>query len=191
MRLLEWNLPLRATAVLCSALVVPGDFRFYAQAAPPQQPASTADQAAPLNQGQLESLVAPIALYPDSLLGQVLAASTYPLEVVEARRWLQSNGNLQGQALVTAATQQDWEPSIQALVVFPAVLQQMDDNLKWTTALGNAFLSQQQDVMSAIQSMRQKAQNSGALQSNAQQTNRRAAGRWIECHHHPAAGILT
>src|SRR5262245_26137683 len=165
MRMFPWNFSLRATAALCCALLVPGDVRVHAQS-PPQQPAS----GAPLNQGELESLVTPVALYPDDLLGQVLAASTYPLEIVEARRWLTSNSNLKGQELVNAAAQQNWEPSVQALVVFPSVLQQMDSNLKWTTALGNAFLAQQQDMMNAIQTLRQKAQNKGTLQSNAQQT---------------------
>jgi hypothetical protein len=118
---------------------------------------------------QLNSLVAPIALYPDSLLAQVLAASTYPLEIVSAQRWVQQNSNLKDKALVEAAGKQDWDPSIQALVAFPAVLKMMDQSLDWTTALGNAFLAQQSDVMTAVQRMRMKAKDSGKLQSNEQQ----------------------
>ena len=114
-------------------------------------------------------MVAPIALYPDSLLAQVLAASTYPLEIVTAGRWVKQHSNLTGKALVEAAGKQDWDPSIQALVAFPSVLQMLDQNLEWTTALGNGLLAQQGDVMSAVQRMRQKAQASGKLQSNAQQ----------------------
>src|SRR5262245_62429190 len=111
MRMFPWTFSLRATAALCCALLVPGDVRVHAQS-PPQQPAS----GAPLNQGELEGLVAPVALYPDDLLGQVLAASTYPLETVEARRWLTSNSNLNGQALLNAAAQQVCEPSGPAMV---------------------------------------------------------------------------
>ncbi len=131
-------------------------------------------QAAPdvplLNPQQLDDLVAPIALYPDPLIAQILAAATYPLEVVEADRWLQSNTNLQGTALTDAAQSQPWDPSVQALVVFPTVLAMMDRNLKWTTDLGNAFLAQQGDVMDAIQRQRQRAQAAGKLASNEQQT---------------------
>jgi hypothetical protein len=105
----------------------------------------------------LDSLVAPIALFPDSLLAQVLAASTYPLQIVTAARWVQQNSNLQGKALVEAAGNQDWDPSIQALVAFPTVLKMMDQSLDWTTALGNTFLAQQADVMAAVQRMRMKA----------------------------------
>src|SRR5947207_1773773 len=101
-------------------------------------------QAAPpipvLSSAQLESLVAPIALYPDPLLSQLLAASTYPLEIVEAAQWLQQNSALTRAALEDAARQQDWDPSIQALVLFPDVLQQLSQNIRWTTDLGNAFL---------------------------------------------------
>ena len=103
---------------------------------------------------ELDSLVAPIALYPDPLLAQIFAASTYPLQIVEAERWLQQHASLKGQALTAAAAKQDWDPSIQALVVFPSVILQMDRNLQWTTALGNVFLAQQEDVMAAVQRMR-------------------------------------
>jgi hypothetical protein len=103
------------------------------------------------------------------LLGQVLAASTYPLEIVEAGRWLQQNGNLRGQQLIDAAKQQNWDPSVQALVAFPDALNLLDKNIQWTTDLGNAFLSQQSDVMSAIQRMRARASANGKLTSTPQQ----------------------
>ncbi|MDE3186089.1 MAG: DUF3300 domain-containing protein, partial [Acidobacteriota bacterium] len=119
---------------------------------------------------QLDDLVAPIALYPDPLLGQVLAASTYPLEVVEAQQWLQQNGNLHGQDLINAARQQNWDPSVQALVAFPDVVTMLNRDVRWTTDLGNAFLAQQQDVMAAIQRMRVRAEQNGKLSSNQQQT---------------------
>ena len=131
-----------------------------------QQPATQ-----PLMQPQqLDDLVAPIALYPDPLLGQVLAASTYPLELVEAEQFVQQNANLHGQALINAARQQNWDPSIQALVAFPDVLALLTRDVRWTTDLGNAFLAQQQDVMAAVQRMRVRAQSNGRLQSNAQCT---------------------
>src|SRR5208283_3447595 len=119
---------------------------------------------------QLDNLVAPIALYPDPLLGQVLAASTYPVELVEAQQWLQANGNLHGQDLVDAAKQQTWDASVQALVAMPDVLAKLNQDIRWTTDLGNAFLAQPADVMAAVQRMRTRAQENGRLQSNAQET---------------------
>src|SRR5271155_4084403 len=119
---------------------------------------------------QLNAMVAPIALYPDNLLSQVLVASTYPLEVVEAAQWLRQNRNLQGQQLVDAAKQQNWDPSIQALVVFPDVIARLNSDIRWTTDLGNAFLAQQADVMNAVQGLRAQAEASGKLNSNSQET---------------------
>ena len=116
-----------------------------------------------LSPDQLDNLVAPIALYPDPLLGQVLAASTYPLEIVEAQQWLQQNSNLQGAQLMDAAKQQNWDPSVQALVAFPDALSLLSNDIRWTTDLGNAFLAQQADVMSAVQRMRARAQANGKL----------------------------
>src|SRR5579871_4196368 len=135
------------------------------QGPPPQQSA----QGQILSPEQLSNLVAPIALYPDNLLGQVLAASTYPLEVVEAAQWLQQNRGLQGQQLVDAARQQNWDPSIQAMVVFPDVLNRLASDVQWTTALGNAYLAQQSDVMAAVQRLRAEARANGKLYSTAQQ----------------------
>ena len=119
---------------------------------------------------QLDNLVAPIALYPDPLLGQVLAASTYPLELVEAQQWLQQNRNLSKTQLMDAARQQNWDPSVQALVAFPDVLATLNRDIQWTTDLGNAYLAQQNDVMAAIQHMRLRAEQNGRLASTQQQT---------------------
>src|SRR5579863_7428955 len=130
------------------------------QAGPPPQP---------LSQPQLEDLVAPIALYPDNLLSQILVASTYPLEVVEAQQWLLQNKTLTGQNLINAAQRQNWDPSIQALVVFPDVLGRLNQDIRWTTDLGNAFLAQQADVMAAVQQLRARAQANGKLQSGPQE----------------------
>ncbi|HZP22052.1 MAG TPA: DUF3300 domain-containing protein, partial [Terriglobales bacterium] len=140
------------------------------QAPPDQAPADQAPvQAPPMSADQLQQLVAPIALYPDSLVAQILAASTYPTQVVEAERWLEANQGLQGQALADAVDQQPWDPSIKALVPFPNVLANMDKNLSWTSALGDAYFNQQQDVLSAVQVMRKRAQEAGTLQSTPQQ----------------------
>ena len=136
-----------------------------AQQAPPVPPPP--DQR--LSPDQLNDLVAPIALYPDPLLSQVLVACTYPLEVVQAYQWAQRNPGISGPALTQAAQQQDWDASVQALAVFPDVLKRLNDDVAWTTNLGNAFLAQQQDVMDAVQRMRQKAQQAGKLQSTEQQ----------------------
>jgi hypothetical protein len=118
----------------------------------------------------LDDLVAPIALYPDTILSQILAASTYPIEVVEAQQWLQQNRGLKGQQLLDAAKQQNWDPSVQALVVFPDVLTRLNQDVRWTTDLGNAFLAQQADVMHAVQDMRAKAEANGKLKSTPQET---------------------
>jgi hypothetical protein len=114
--------------------------------------------------------VAPIALYPDALLSQVLVACTYPLELVEAEQWLQRNRNLQGAQLVDAARKQNWDPSIQALVVFPDVLNALNSDIRWATDLGNAFLAQQADVMNAVQRLRSQAMAAGKLNSSPQET---------------------
>ena len=134
---------------------------------------------------QLDELLAPIALYPDQLVGQVLMASTYPLEVVEASRWRQdsANANLQGDQLAAALEQQSWDPSVKSLVQFPQVLSMMDQNLQWTEQLGDAFLAQQSDVSNSVQNLRQRAQTAGHLQSTPQQTVAGGSGR----DRHPAS----
>ena len=127
-------------------------------------------QASKLPADQLDSLVAPIALYPDPLLAQVLAASTYPLEIVLLQRWLETNKNLKDQQLADAAAKQPWDASVQALAALPEVVKLLGDNIQWTTDLGNAFLAQQSEVMDAVQRMRRKAQDKGALHTTQQQT---------------------
>jgi hypothetical protein len=120
---------------------------------------------------QLDSVVAPIALYPDNLLSQTLVASTYPLEIIQLRQWLDRNQDLarDQQKLTEAVKKQPWDPSIQAMAVLPDVVKRLADDIQWTTDLGNAFLAQQSDVMDAVQRMRKKAQDKGSLQSNEQQ----------------------
>ncbi len=141
-----------------------------AQDAPLAGPAQQAAPVSALSPQQLDNLVAPLALYPDPLLSQVLVASTYPLEIVEAYQWLQQNRQLTGTALIDAAKQQNWDPSVQALVAFPDVLTRMNQDVRWTTDLGNAFLGQQKDVMAAIQRLRARAQANGKLKSTPQET---------------------
>ena len=134
-----------------------------------------------LKPAQLDQLVAPIALYPDQLLSQVLMASTYPLEVVEAERWLSANKNLTGDALKAAADKQDWDDSIKSLVATPSVIDMMNAKLDWTQKLGNAVIAQQADVMDAIQRLRAKAQANNKLQTTQQQkvTVRQNQGRQV------------
>ena len=127
-------------------------------------------QAQKLTSDQLADLVAPIALYPDALLSQVLVASTYPLEVVQAQQWLRRNESLRGEALMEAARQQPWDASVQGLLAFPDALATLNEDIQWTTALGNAFLAQESDVMLAVQRMRARARSTGKLSSNRQQT---------------------
>lgn len=119
---------------------------------------------------QLQQLVAPIALYPDALVAQILAAASYPGQVVEANRWMQQHTNLTGESLAQAVDQQPWDPSVRALTQFPTVLDNMDRNLSWTSALGDAYINQPQDVLDAVQSMRQRAYEAGNLQTTPQET---------------------
>jgi hypothetical protein len=151
--------------VLGSSFFLFGAGLIRAQQPPPLPPP---DQA--LSPQQLENLVAPIALYPDPLLTQVMVASTYPLEVVEAYQWLQQHPGVTGSALTEAAQQQNWDASVQALVAFPDVLKQLNADVTWTTNLGNAFLAQQAEVMDAVQRLRQQAQQAGKLNSTPQET---------------------
>jgi hypothetical protein len=126
--------------------------------------------AQPRDAGQLEQLVAPIALYPDTLVAQVLAASTYPAQVVDADHWRRAQGYASPNQIAAGADAQTWDPSLKALTAFPQVLAQMDRNLQWTTDLGNAYYNQPQDVLEAIQVMRQRAQAAGNLQSTPQES---------------------
>src|SRR6201987_5089158 len=133
-------------------------------APPPSQPDQTL-----LKPEQLEALVAPIALYPDALLANMLAAATYPLEVVEADRFVKDKKNLKGDALKTEVDKKGWDDSVKALTATPSVLDMMSDKLDWTKSLGDAMLAQQADLMDAIQRLRQKAQSNNKLTSNKQQ----------------------
>jgi len=137
-----------------------------APAVPQDSPPSSYTQQSP---AQLQQLVAPIALYPDPLVAQILAATTFPEQVVEADRWVQANPGLQGPALGQAADQQPWDASVKALTAFPAVLGNMDKNLSWTSSLGDAYYNQPQDVMDAVQAMRGRAQQAGNLKTTPQQ----------------------
>ena len=126
----------------------------------------------------LQQLVAPIALYPDALVAQILAAATYPTEIVEAERWMQAHSDLTGEAPAQQVDQQPWDPSVKALTQFPSVLENMDKNLAWTSSLGDAYANQQQDVMDAVKAMRQEARQAGNLKSNEQE-NVKAQGNTI------------
>jgi hypothetical protein len=132
-------------------------------------PPSLFAQGAPskvFKQEELDQLLAPIALYPDDLLTQILMASTYPLEVVQAERWAKQNKSLKGDALKAALDKQTWDDSVKALVPFPDVLTMMSEKLEWTQKLGDAFLAQQKDVMDTVQSLRRKANAAGNLKSS-------------------------
>ena len=143
----------------------------HAAMAQSPQPATAPAQADQLlKPEQLDALVAPIALYPDTLLAEILMASTYPLEVVEADRWAEANKNLKGDALKAAVDKQSWDDSVKSLVATPSVLDMMSTKLDWTQALGNAVLAQQPDVMDAVQRLRAKAEANNKLMSTPQQT---------------------
>lgn len=120
-------------------------------------------EAPAYSQAELDQMLAPIALYPDVLLSQVLMAATYPLEIVEASRWTQANPSLEGDEAVQAVADKNWDPSVKALVGFPDLIQQMDENLTWTRQLGDAFLLQEEAVMETVQRLRQKASTNGSL----------------------------
>jgi hypothetical protein len=161
-------------AVLLCVLLV----QFCAQAESLAPASQSSDQAAqapqesgPVKQNpeQLQQLVAPIALYPDALIAQILAASTYPTQIVEAERWMQRHSNLKGNDLGKEADKQDWDPSVKAMVQFPSVLENMDKNLSWTSSLGEAYVSQPEDVTNAVQTLREEARKSGHLNSSDQE----------------------
>src|SRR6478752_1001179 len=132
-------------------------------------------QQQPLNQQELAQLVAPIALYPDALLAQVLTASTYPLEIAMAARWSEKNVNVKGAALEEAMQKQTWDPSVKGLTSVPQVLAMMNEKLDWTNQLGEAFLAQPDDMQTAIQALRKQAETTGNLKSGKEQKVRRVA----------------
>jgi hypothetical protein len=163
----------RLVPTVFTLMLMPVGMQLFAQDQPYDQQippyAQQQQQQQYFSPQQLESLVAPIALYPDALLSQVLVASTYPQEIMEANQWLLQTGGQQGQNLIEAAQQQNWDPSVQALAPFQDVITRMASDERWTTDLGNAFLAQQADVMSAVQRLRVRAQQSGRLTDTAQQ----------------------
>jgi hypothetical protein len=158
--------------LLFVALLLMNDVVVFAQEAAPAptpSPMQEAKDAPKIPNDQLDSLVAPIALYPDPLLSQVLVASTYPLELVQLQQYLEKTAGFLSEKAVTEAVQkEDWDPSVQAMAVLPSVVKRLAENIKWTTEMGNAFLAQQADVMDAVQRMRTKAKDGGKLQSNEQ-----------------------
>lgn len=156
---------LTRTAVFLAAACLAAPLAF----AQSYEPVAAADSApasqAAFSDPELDQMLAPVALYPDELLSQVLMASTYPLEVVQAARWSRANPGLQGDDAVSAVDSMDWDPSVKSLVAFPDVLQQMDRNLDWTQRLGEAFLAQQDGVMASVQRLRGAAMQAGNLAS--------------------------
>jgi hypothetical protein len=138
-----------------------------------QPPAPAEPLPAPVPQQstqELDQLVAPIALYPDALVAQILAGATYPTQIVEADRWLQQHPDLKGDALAKAVDAQSWDPGVKALTQFPGLLGMMDKNLSWTSSLGEAYVNGQQNVLDAVQVMRRRAQQAGNLKSTQQET---------------------
>src|SRR5438477_2481114 len=156
------------TAVMCSMLLIPGQLSSAGPGLAAQQGSAPEEQAPKIPNDQLDSLVAPIALYPDPLLAQVLAASTYPLEIMQLQQWLTKNKGLKDKALQEAVIKQPWDATVQALAALPDVVKRLSDDIQWTTDLGNAVLAQQSDVMAAVQRMRAKANDTGNLKSNQQ-----------------------
>ncbi|MGH8800347.1 MAG: DUF3300 domain-containing protein, partial [Casimicrobiaceae bacterium] len=153
-----------AMLLVLAGIVSPSHAQSYGE------PADASTQSVSfLPQEQLDALLAPIALYPDDLLSQVLIASTYPLEVIEAARFVQQNPGLNGSALDDALRGKRWDPSVQSLAAFPQVLAMMSDQLEWTQQLGDAFLTNQQQVMDTVQALRSRAQATGTLQDSDQQ----------------------
>jgi hypothetical protein len=170
---MSWKQLRQSCAIMTSGAVVLSGMPVTAQqpsppeqSSPPQQSEQPAAQ--PLGQAQLETLVAPIALYPDDLVAQILTASTYPLEVVEAERWVQGHPNVVGDALQDAVQQLSWDASVKGLTAVPQVLAMMSEKLDWTQQVGEAFLAQPNDVSNAIQQLRTKAAANGNLKSSKQ-----------------------
>jgi len=159
----------RLLVVICTVALIPGDTLAGPLFLQTTQTSASQAQSAQIPADQLDSLVAPIALYPDPMLAQVLAASTYPLEIIQLQQWLTKNSGLKDKALADAVAKQPWDPSVQAMAGLPDVVKRLAADIQWTTDLGNAFLAQQSDVMDAVQRMRQKAQGTGNLKSTEQQ----------------------
>jgi len=169
-RVIDMNMqfvPQNVAAVFVAFFLLPAA---VAQVPSPNGPSAGTPPGAPMTAPQLDDLVAPIALYPDPLLGEVLAASTYPMEIAEAGQWLRDHPGWKPAKLLDRAKKENWDPSVQGLVAFPGVLARLTQDIGWTTQLGNAFLAQQADVMQAVQRMRAQAQARGTLRSTPQET---------------------
>src|SRR5438874_2556599 len=163
------NLLHREIALAGVALLSLGSAAALAQQAESQvMTTATTEESPKIPNDQLDSLVAPIALYPDELLAQVLAASTYPLEIMQLQQFLAKHKDLKDKALQDAVIKEPWDPTVQALAALPDVVKRLSDDIQWTTDLGNAVLAQQSDVMDAVQRMRAKAKDTGNLKSNEQ-----------------------
>lgn len=163
------SLQSQLTATVCSILLIPGAPSITATTDLAAEQSGAPDEQAPrIPNDQLDSLVAPIALYPDPLLAQVLAASTYPLEIMQLQQWLTKHKDLKDKALEDAVMKQPWDPTVQSMAALPDVVKRLADDIQWTTDLGNAFLAQESDVMDAVQRMRGKAKDSGNLKSSEQ-----------------------
>ena len=163
------SLGTRVTAAVCAALLIPSNVAFRIAASTGHDDNARHRAAAKIPNDQLDSLVAPIALYPDPLLAQVLAASTYPLEIIQLQQWMTKHPDLKGEALAAAVEKENWDPAVQGLAALPDVVKRLGDDIKWTADLGNAFLAQQSDVMDAVQRMRKKASDAGNLKTTEQQ----------------------
>ena len=148
---------------------VPPEYRDQVKTEGVAQGVKRTEESKTFKQEELDQMLAPIALYPDDLLSQILMASTYPLEIIHAARWTNQNKDLKGDVLTQALEKEDWDPSVKSLVNFPDVLSKMNENLEWTQKLGDAFLSQQKQVMDTIQMLRKKAQEAGNLKDSPQQ----------------------
>ena len=164
MKFLKQSLSLVLSCCLVLA-TAPAGFADQGNQSNSQPPVQNAQQTPE----QLQQLVAPIALYPDALVAQILAAATYPDQIVEADRWMQQHTDLKGEQLGKEVDKQPWDPSVKALTEFPSVLANMDKNLSWTSSLGDAYVNQQQDVMNAVQVMRDRAEKAGNLNSTSQE----------------------
>ena len=161
-------LVLTALQVGCVSAAGQSDIRVAANVQP--QSAATTIPGPQLTPDELNQLVAPIALYPDALVAQIVAGAGFPTEVVEAERWMKRHPELQGSAVAQAADQQSWDPSVKALTQFPPVLAMMDSNLSWTSSLGDAYVNEPQTVLDAVQLLRRRAQQAGNLTSTSQET---------------------
>jgi hypothetical protein len=168
---LRYHVPAVAAAFALLAIGPGVNPAAFAQQAPQPQQA----QQQQFSNEQINQLVAPIALYPDNLLGQILAASTYPLEIVVAARWSSSNQNVSGQALEDAMQLQSWDPSVKALTAVPQVLQMMSEKLEWTQQLGAAYLAQPDDIATSVQRLRARADASGNLKDSKEVKVKRVA----------------